>query len=120
VIPQRIPGHDSDSLRERTALRVLGGHLAWWLVFMAGSTVSAVSFCSGNDDCHGLWIFLWGMLWILGELVLAIPVLGACAYLFVSSLRGARRGPAIGLALLVLMPATWLVAALLLNGVATS
>jgi len=114
--PERV----SDSWRERSAVFVLIGHLAWWLVALVGATTSAISFCDGNDDCHGLWIFLWGMPWVVGELLFALPVIGAASYLSVHFWRGSRAAPMIGLSTLVAIPVSWLIAGLVLSDVATS
>ena len=77
----------SERSKERGAVTVLLVHLAWCLVWLTAYLVTAESFCRDNDDCEGLWLFMTGLPWMLGELLLAIPVIGATVYLTADGIR---------------------------------
>ena len=114
-----IDGRNSDEdheRRERVAALILVGHLGWCAALLAASFVSAAAFCGGNDDCHGLWIFVWGIVWILGEVALLIPVIGATVYLVARVWRGGASGvPLIGLCALAAIPVLWVAVAVALE-----
>jgi hypothetical protein len=119
-----IDGRNSDEdhqRRERVAALILVGHLGWCAALLAAILVSAAAFCGGNDDCHGLWIFVWGMLWILGEVVFFIPVVGATLYLVARVWRcGVSRAPMTGLCALAVIPVLWVAVGVALDQIAAN
>jgi hypothetical protein len=94
----------SDRERERSAARVLVVHFIWFVFFLTAAFVSAAVFCGGNDDCYGMWIFVWGMPWLLGELFFAMPAIGATLYLLVRLRAAPGKAVFIGLGALIAIP----------------
>jgi hypothetical protein len=58
MISDDSPELPSNARRERTAVAILVGHFAWYLIFIIGATISAIRFCGGDDGCYGGWFFI--------------------------------------------------------------
>jgi hypothetical protein len=94
---QSVVASPAERAREHFAAWLLIVHQIWFGLFIAAAVLSTLAECARNDDCVAVWGFGWALLWVIGEIVLAVPVVIATLYLAVRLFRGSRKAPCVGL-----------------------
>jgi hypothetical protein len=96
--PEPRPVTLAESAREQLAAWLLVIHHAWLGLYIVATFPSSQVSCGLDDRCVRLWTIGWGAVWIVGEVILALPVLLATLYLVVRLFSATTRVPLYGLA----------------------